>query len=91
MRAKTNISGAAQMAFMAIVSGAQPGNVRWSGGDVDFTWITQDNQIVTMDAHTVVAFGKTAAGHESAHILAARAIKNQSPIPADYADDAYWP
>jgi len=91
IKAKTNISGAAQMAFMAIVAGAGHGNLRWHGGDADFSWITQDNQIVTMDAHSVVAFGKTAASHESAYIHAARAIKDMTPIPADYADDAYWP
>jgi hypothetical protein len=91
IKAKTNISGAAQMAFMAIVAGAGHGNLRWHGGDADFSWITQDNQIVTMDAHSVVAFGKTAAGHESAYIHAARTLKNMTPIPENFAEDAYWP
>jgi len=91
IKAKTNISGAAQMAFMALIAGAQPGNLRWHGGNEDFSWITQGNQLVAMDAHTVVAFGKTAAGHESAYIHAARTLKNMTPIPENFAEDAYWP
>jgi hypothetical protein len=90
-RAKANISGAAQLAFMAIVAGAQSGDLFWNGGATPFTWIAADNSLVTMDAQTVVEFGRTAAQHEQAHIFAARAVKDMSPIPLDYAADSYWP
>ena len=92
MKAKTNISGAAQMAFMAIVS--QPKlaiSAMWDGGSSAFTWIANDNSAVEMTAQTVIAFGRTAAGHERAHIIAGRAIKDMAEIPADYTDDKYWP
>ncbi len=90
-RAKANISGAAQLAFMAIVAGAQPEDLFWNGGLSPFTWIAQDNSLVTMDAQTVVEFGRTAAEHEQAHIFAARALKDMEPIPDDFTDDSYWP
>lgn len=91
MRSKTNISGAAQMAFMVMIGGAQAGNLRWNGGSQDFSWIAKDNSLVPMDAQTVVAFGQAAAAHEQAHVLAARALKNMGPIPSDYQDDKWWP
>lgn len=90
-RAKANISGAAQLAFMAIVAGAQPEDLFWNGGLSPFTWIAADNSLVTMDAQTVVEFGRTAAQHEQSHIFAARALKDMEPIPLDYMDDSYWP
>lgn len=90
-RAKANISGAAQLAFMAIVAGAQPDDLFWNGGPSPFTWIAADNSLITMDAQTVVEFGRTAAQHEQSHIFAARALKDMEPIPLDYTDDSYWP
>jgi len=90
-RAKANISGAAQLAFIAIVAGVQPGDLFWNGGLSPFTWIAADNSLVTMDAQTVIQFGRTAAEHEQAHIFAARALKDMEPIPVDYTEDRYWP
>lgn len=89
-RAKANIAGAAQLAFMAVTAGAEPGDLFWNGGETEFTWIAADNSSVPMDAHTVIAFGRAAAHHEQAHTMIARAIKDMAPIPGDYADDAYW-
>ena len=91
IKSKTNISGAAQLAFMSVVSGAQAGDLRWHGGDYDFVWLSKDNTPVAMDAQTVINFGKAAANHESMHIFAARALKNMETIPQDYIDDKYWP
>lgn len=85
------ISGAALLAFMAISNGAQVGDYVWHGGIEPFSWITQDNNVVQMDAQTVVAFGQTAAEHERAHIFAARALKDMDPIPEDYNNPIYWP
>lgn len=90
-RAKMNISGAAQLAFMAIVAGAQADDLFWNGGLSPFAWISADNSLATMDAPTVVEFGRAAAQHEQAHIFAARALKDLDPIPLDFRDDSYWP
>lgn len=92
MKAKTNISGAAQMAFMAIVT--QPAlatSSMWNGGQQPFSWIAADNSAVEMTAQTVIAFGRAAAGHEQSHIMAGRLIKDMTPIPDDFKDDSYWP
>jgi hypothetical protein len=84
------ISGAAQLAFMAIVAGAQPGDYMWAGAD-PFGWIAQDNTVVLMDAQTVVEFGKAAAEWERKHIFAARNLKNMETVPENYKDDQWWP
>lgn len=88
---RENLAGASTAALAAIVAGSEPGNLRWHGGDSDFGWIAEDNTVVTMDAQTVFALGQAAMAHKSALIFAARAIKNLSPIPADFADDGRWP
>jgi len=84
------ISGASLLAFMAIMQGAQANNFLWHGGTEAFSWITQDNQTVPMDAQTVVMFGRTAAEWERKHIFAARQLKDADPIPTDYFEDVYW-
>lgn len=88
---RENIMGASTAALAAIINGAGPGNYRWSDPDKDFVWIDQANTPHLMDASTVFAFGKTALAHKQAHIFAGRAIKDMSPIPADYLDDRFWP
>lgn len=89
---RENILGAATLAHMAVtLEQKAPDDPRWHGGDEDFAWIALDNTLVPMDAATVITFGRTAAEHKSAHTFAARALKNENPIPADFADDAYWP
>lgn len=88
---RENIAGAAQLGFMAVVAGAQPGDLRWSSADADFAWIASDNSLVPMDAQTVVAFGKAAAERKQALIFAARQLKDMESIPADYTDDKWWP
>lgn len=85
------ISGAAILAAVASMAGAQPGDLRWHGGYSDFAWIAEDNSLVPMDAQTVIGFGQAAAAHEAAHVFAARALKDSDPIPLDYASDQYWP
>lgn len=86
-----NISGAGTLALAAIINGAQPGNLRWSDAGKDFRWVAMDNTAVTMDAQTTFAFAQAAAKWKADHIHAARTIKDMSPIPTDYADNARWP
>jgi hypothetical protein len=88
---KDNITGAASLAKFAILAGAKTGDYRWTGGKHDFTWITQDNELVRMDAQTVSALGDVSANWTTRHIYAARTLKDMAPIPQDYADDKYWP
>lgn len=88
---QSNIQGAFSIAMAAVMAGAQVGDLRWSDPSYDFSWITSSNEIVPMDAHAVVAFGKAAAAWKSGHIFRARAIKDLNPIPADFKADAHWP
>lgn len=85
------ITGAATLAGFAMGAGAQAGDLQWHGGDDPFGWIAADNTVTLMDAQTMFAFGQAAANNESRHIFTARAMKDMDPLPADYADDAYWP
>ncbi len=84
------ISGATQMAFMAVVNGAQPGDYLWAG-TAPFGWIAMDNSLVPMDAPTVIEFGKTAAEWERVHIFAARNLKDMATVPEDFRSDVWWP
>jgi hypothetical protein len=88
---RENVAGATQLATLAVMAGAQAGDLRWHGSASDFAWIAEDNSIVTMDAPTVIAFGQAVAAHKRAHIFAARALKDADPIPTDYTDPGYWP
>jgi len=78
-------------ALAAVITGATLGDLRWADPSIDFGWIAANNTVTPMDAQTALAFGTAAASWEGRHILAARALKNRNPIPADYTDDAYWP
>lgn len=86
-----NVSGAGTLAFAAIMNGALPGDFRWADPDDDFTWIAEDNSVVAMDAPTVWAFAEAAAAWRKTVYYRARALKDMSPIPSDYAtNEAYW-
>jgi hypothetical protein len=92
---RENISGAAQLAFMAMVgSGKQPGDLRWHDGDDDFGWIALDNSVVPMDAPTVIEFAKAVAGFKSFCIRYARYLKDMidaAENPAAVDIDEGWP
>ncbi|KEQ05760.1 DUF4376 domain-containing protein [Pseudorhizobium pelagicum] len=87
---KQRVAGAASLAGFAIANGAEEGDEEWNGPD-PFAWIADDNSLTPMDAQTCFAFGQAAVRHETAHIFAARALKEMSPIPADFAQDKHWP
>ena len=84
-------SGKALEALIAVMGGAQPGDLRWADADEDFAWIAADNSRVPMDAQTVIELGKAASAHRSRHTFAGSDLKAQSPIPTDYTDDKWWP
>lgn len=85
------ITGAAALAGFAVLAGAQAGDLFWHGEQTPYVWITATSTLVTMDAPTCFAFGKAAAAVEGRLVFAARALKQMDPIPADFADDGYWP
>lgn len=84
-------SGKALEAFIALSSGAAPGDLRWADPDEDFAWIAADNSRVPMDAQTVIELCKTASAHRSRHTFAGSDLKAMQPIPQDYTDDQWWP
>lgn len=88
---RERITEAAQLAFMAVASGAKSGDLRWLDPGQDFTWIAADNTLVPMDAPTVVAFAKAMAARTQALVLAGRRLKDMDVIPSDYTDDKWWP
>lgn len=73
------ITGAAALAGFALTLGGK------LPGDTPFTWIAADNALVEMDATTTFALGQAAAAWESAHIFAARALKD-AIVAADAED-----
>ena len=88
---RENIAGAYSLALTAKGAGAQPGDLRWHGGQDDFTWTSEDNQEIPMDVETVMALGMAALSHKRDLIKKARALKDLTPIPEDYAtNDSYW-
>ncbi len=92
MRAKTDITGAGVLAGLAIIAGAQPGDLFWSSEeDEEFGWIAADNTRVLMDAQTCFAFSRAAALHYRRHIEAGRVLKDLDTIPLDFTEDNYWP
>jgi hypothetical protein len=89
---RENVAGAGTMALGAIITGKQPGDLRWARPDRDFTWTAADNSQVPMDAQTVFAFAASLGLRKDAFIKAAQTLKAMDPIPADFAtNDAYWP
>lgn len=87
-----NITGAALAATLAIMNGAQPGNLRWSDPDKDFEWIATNNNTVAMDAQTVVEFANAAMAWRSRLIFIARSIKDRllSGETLDIYDVSLW-
>lgn len=94
-KAIANITGASVGATVALMTGAQPGNLRWADADSDFGWIATDNSITPMDAQTMIAFGQSAMAYVFKVTFAARTIKDRinngiSP-PSIMYDDSFWP
>ena len=84
------ITGAAALAGFAIAAGATSGDYTWAGPG-SFSWITQANEVIPVDAFEMMELGKAAAAWEQANVFAARDLKVQDPIPSDFTNDAYWP
>jgi len=87
----TNINGAGSSAGIAVALGSSVNDYRWANAAVDFKWLAKNNLSVLMDAHDCFAFSQAAMAHKSAHVFAARTLKDMTIIPADFIDDKYWP
>ena len=85
------ITAAGLTAKLAVLGGAQAGDLRWMSPDVDFGWVATDNDVASMDAQHMAAFSDAATNWVVRHALAARALKDMNPVPSDYASDQYWP
>ncbi len=91
---RENVHGVATLALAAIMKGAVAGDLLWhkpADGVTPFTFIAADNRLAQMDAQTAFDFGQTMARHKSAHVYAARKLKDTVPIPLDYTADHRWP
>ncbi len=89
-----NILGASQIAYMAIVSGSQPGDYSWMSGSASqpFVWLSLSNAQIKMDAPGMVNFAKAAATFRSAIIYSGRALKDALAAgqTVDIYADASW-
>ena len=87
-----NINGAATGAALAMMQGAQAGNMRWQGGDSDFGWIAADNTIMPMDVLTMIAFGRAAMTHVERLTMVGRSLKDRLAAgeTIDISNDALW-
>lgn len=85
------VTGATLKANLAISAGAAVGDLRWFNPAEDFSWIAQDNSLVSLDAHDMAAMGDALALYHQQVIFAARDLKNSDPIPSDFASDIHWP
>ncbi|KQS78073.1 hypothetical protein ASG25_13335 [Rhizobium sp. Leaf384] len=87
-----NINGAATGAALALMQDAQPGDLRWQGGDTDFGWIAADNTIVPMDVVTMVNFGRAAMAHVERLTMTGRSLKDRLAAgeDLDISDNALW-
>lgn len=85
------ISGMASLAGLSIILfGVQPSDLRWTGEDGDFVWITADNSLLPLDAFQMLELGKAAAMHVKSIIFAAKTLKDMAEFPADFTNDSYW-
>lgn len=73
---RENIMGANTAALAAVIAGVQSGNLRWADPDHDFVWITEANELVAMDAPTVMAFYKEGLAFKSRLTFFARQLKD---------------
>lgn len=73
---RANIIAVGTRAKLAIVGGAQAGDLRWHGGAADFTWILADNTTTTLDAQAMAAVFDAGTARKTALIYAARTKKN---------------
>ncbi|WP_336802483.1 DUF4376 domain-containing protein [Kaistia sp. MMO-174] len=55
-----------------------------------FPRITLDNHIVSLSAEQMIELGRAVIERKSRLTLAARRLKDKSPIPADYRNDKHW-
>lgn len=78
-------------ARFAIAGGAQANDYFWADPENPFGFIATDNSVMPMDAQTMRDFANAAKLWVSRHTFAGLTLKSMTPIPADFADDSYWP
>lgn len=53
-------------------------------------WIATDNSRIPLDKAGALTMGVAAINWMERHVLAARALKDMDPPPADFAENDYW-
>jgi hypothetical protein len=84
------LTAAGALAKFAIFAGALPGNLRWADADNDFVWWDKNNMQHPLDAYGMSAFADAVMKYVTDIRRFARNLKDQNPIPADYAEQN-WP
>ncbi len=79
---RENVSTLGLQAQLAVLGGAEAGDLRWHGGPSDFVWILADNTTVPLDAPGMVALFQTGITFKHALTFAARAKKDWLLDPA---------
>lgn len=79
---RENVGVLGQQAQLAVLGGAEAGDLRWHGGATDFAWILADNSTVTLDAPAMVALFLAGVAFKTALTFAARAKKDWLLDPA---------
>lgn len=61
-----------------------------AGLQTEFSRITLDNRIVSLSSEQMIELGRAVIERKSRLTLAARRLKDMSPIPRDYLNDKHW-
>lgn len=83
---RENILGKGYKAQFAVLAGAEEGDLFWDPmtGSNPFVWITADNQLVTRDAHQMVALKDAGETFKAGLTFYARALKDAVLAAADH-------
>lgn len=85
------IAAMGSVALAAVLRGAPVKDVHWHGGADAFAWLSRANDMAVMDAPTFLKFTAALAAHRSAHVFAARRLKDMPGPISDITADHHWP
>ena len=88
---RENIIGSSVDATEFMRGGGAPNEVYWQSSATPFVWLAADNTPVAITPAQMIDMGRALLSHKKNCIFAARVLKDMEPIPADFADDKYWP
>jgi hypothetical protein len=89
-RSRQAIEKVGNRAMQAMIEEIPKGTLTWDDPGSEFAWITADNTPAYMDHFQMLDMAKAVGEFETRLKLRARKLKDQKPIPGDYADDKHW-